>query len=207
MRSVIPALAAGISPSTAQSPARPPPSFLRPTVISVPTVISAPHRHSCAGRNPGDLPTPYTPQPPGGPPKLFPRRRQPLRRDGASRRAVGSCLRRNDGKGAREVGRRAQAWRAPRRDTRGERGYDGKEGAGISPSTAPSSARPPPSFLRPTVIPAPHRHSCAPPSFLRRQESRRPPNPLHTPTARRPAQAVPAPPPAAGGGMAHRGAR
>ena len=50
--SVIPALVAGISPSTAPKPLHPTPAQNHSVTSAPPSVIPAPSRHSCAGRNP-----------------------------------------------------------------------------------------------------------------------------------------------------------
>ena len=56
-----------------------------------------PLRHSCAGRNPGDLCCQCAPQHPDGPPKPLPRRRRTVGAELRRAHCVDSCLRRNDG--------------------------------------------------------------------------------------------------------------
>ena len=58
-------------------------------------------RHSCAGRNPGDRQRWYAPRCCCGPPEPRPCRRTPRPKQ-ACVHCVDSCLRRNDGRGARE---------------------------------------------------------------------------------------------------------
>ena len=128
--SVIPALAAGISLSSAQGPRRHP---VIPAQAGTQAISSA-----CPRRDAATACRSRSASPPN------------VQRQTSRAYYVGSCLRRNDGGGAGmmegEVGgkrsawgwaegrsRRAGltaasgAWCSPRRDTRGERGYDGVE--------------------------------------------------------------------------------